>query len=639
MSGGGLVLRMTWVTPQPDTRMPARSLAALGATLILVACSTDAPTTASPLLEATGSPLTERTPAPPTSGVLKVCLASGAGLTAGQSFTSAITLAGVVRSLANTTGNCAQLEVPRESTPQGKGLLQSKPTEVARLLPGSAKLVVAGADLASADVLAILGAAPNVQASSALLLNLTQQLIATDLNVLRGVQASSQVNQAIADANAALVISLGSQITIGGSLASSQASALVTALAAFNDGKTKPPAPPASVDVDIVQTAVKNVEIQSIGCVPSTSCSGGSVVLGRVTTTVTSGNETQVTYTNQSQPILRVCIESGIGVPKGTALHFEARQTGLPPLDFDVPAGDCREAQTEENAAYDLVGTRIAGVAIPSIACDPSTQCSLINVAELSVRPFIPRGVTTVTFSIRTSLGKIRLCKVAGIGIEPGREFVISAANPRLKPLPGETADVTARVAANGDCVENTLLEGGLYRVGEGGDFIGMALESVSCEPAQRCGLPDKEEHFVHADIVANSTTTITFTNRTALGSITVCVGQSADVPFGTPFMIDVSPVSVVAKPGEPTFATPTVPTGECREATLKEGTYRVSEFLPPNFFLGSIVCDPAARCTPDLGANVRAAVVAGSTTEVRFTNGFSTSRVSPRRDLPVRSP
>ena len=78
---------------------------------------------------------------------------------------------------------------------------------------------------------------------------------------------------------------------------------------AFNEGKTKPPPSPPSVDVDIVQTAVNNVEVQSIGCVPSTSCSGGSVVLGRITTTVTSGNETQVTYTNQSQPILRVCIE------------------------------------------------------------------------------------------------------------------------------------------------------------------------------------------------------------------------------------------------------------------------------------------------------------------------------------------
>jgi hypothetical protein len=393
------------------------------------------------------------------------------------------------------------------------------------------------------------------------------------------------------------------------------------------------------VDVDIVQTAVKNVEVQSIGCVPLTSCSGGSLLLGRIKTTVTSGNETQVTFTNQSQAILRVCIESGIGVPKGT-VHFEARQTGLPPLDFDVPEGDCREAKTEENAAYDLVGTRIAGIAIASITCDPSAQCSLINVPAISVRPVVPRGVTTVTFSIRTSLGKIRLCKVAGIGIEAGTEFVISAENHRIKPLPGELASFTARVLANGDCAEQTLLEGGLYRVGEGGTFIGMALESVTCEPAQRCGLPDEEEHFVHADIVAGSTTTITFTNRTALGSIRVCVGQSADVPFGTPFMIDVSPISVVAKPGEPSFATPTVPTGDCREATLKEGTYRVSEFLPPNFFLGSIVCDPAARCTSDLGANVRAAIVAGSTTKVTFTNGFATSRVGPPRgDVRVRSP
>jgi len=617
--------------------MPARSLAALGATLIVVACSTDAPTTASPLPEVTGSPLAEKTPTP-SSGVLKVCLASGAGLAAGQSFTSAITLAGVTRSLANTTGNCAQVEVPRESTPQGKGLWQSKPTEVARLLPGTAKLAVAGADLAPSDVLAILGAAPSVQASSALLLNLAQQLIATDLNVLRGVQASSQVDQAIADANAALEITLGSPITIGPSLASAQASTLVDALTAFNEGKTKPPPSPPSADVDIVQAAVKNVEVASIGCVPSTSCFGEIVLLGRIKTTVTSGKETQVTYTNQSQAILRVCIESGIGVPKGTVLHFEAREPLLAPLDFDVPEGDCREAQAKENASYDLVGTRIAGIGVASIACDPSAQCSDLNVSGLSVRPFIPRGVTTVTYSIRTSLGKIRICKLAGIGIEPGREFGIGAENRRIKPLPGETAAVSVTVAANGDCVEKTLLEGGLYRVGEGA-LIGMALESVACEPAQRCGLADTDENFVHADIVAGSTTTVTFTNRTALGSIRVCVKPSVAVPIGTSFMIDVSPISVIAKPGEPTLATPTVPVGECREATLKEGTYRVSEFVPSNFLLDAIDCDPAARCTPELGANVRVAIVAGSTTEVTYANTLNTGRVAPRGGVPVRSP
>jgi hypothetical protein len=62
------------------------------------------------------------------------------------------------------------------------------------------------------------------------------------LGVLRGVQTSAAVAQAIKDANAALDITVGTQIAIGTSLTNAPASALVATLAAFNEGKAKPPA-------------------------------------------------------------------------------------------------------------------------------------------------------------------------------------------------------------------------------------------------------------------------------------------------------------------------------------------------------------------------------------------------------------
>jgi hypothetical protein len=369
------------------------------------------------------------------------------------------------------------------------------------------------------------------------------------------------------------------------------------------------------------------------------SCAGASLPLGSATTTVTSGQTTTVTYTNQSKPILRVCVVASTGVTAGTVSHFDAVAPGLALLSFDVPAGECREAETGESVSYELLQTRVAGVRVASIDCDPSTHCTFFNLELQSVEPFISRGVTTVTFTNRTALGTIRMCKIAGPGLVTGRQFFLSAENQFLEPFPGEPTVADAKLLP-GNCVEKPLLEGEDYEVRELDDFIGFTLASITCEPAQRCGGIDENRHAIAADIVAGSTTTVNFTNRSTLGTIKVCVQQYAGVPPGTSFLIDVSPFNVAANPGEPSRATPSVPVGECREATLKEGTYTVSEsVLGPGFLVESISCNPTTRCTGALGASIKADVVAASTTEVRFTNSFSSSRVIGLGTVPLQSP
>ena len=385
--------------------MQARSLAPLGATFLALACSPDAPPT--PLAPAgrVDRALAETQVAAavlPNSAILKMCLVSGAGLPAGQSFTSAITLASVTRSLTNTTGACAELEVPRERTPQGKGWFRSNVPEVERLLPGGTTLVIDGANPDREDVLDVLNGAPNVQASSSLLLNLAQQLIAAQLNLLRGVQASSAVNQAVTDAHAALQITLGTPITISSSLSTARASALVSTLTSFNEGKTKPPAPPPSVTANIVQAAVLNVEVASIGCEPVTSCDGADRLTGEVVTTLASGSTTSVTFTNHSKPILRVCVVAGSGVAAGTVSQFEARRLGEPGfLNFAVPAGECREAEAGEDAGYDMYHTKVAGIRIASVTCDPFTHCSWAGPESDFIRVNTSRGITTLTVTNR----------------------------------------------------------------------------------------------------------------------------------------------------------------------------------------------------------------------------------------------
>ena len=259
------------------------------------ACATDAPTNPAADVQTVGTDAqAARQPAQPSSGELSVCKQGGAGIPAGQSFTFQVTLAGVMRTVIVGAGNCVALEVPRESTPSSKGHFQNKPAAVTRLLPGATTLHVDAADLSSARVQAILTAAPNVIASSSLLLNLAQQLIAAELNVLRGVQPTAQVVQAMAEANAALQIGLGAQIALTTALDPSALSLLVNTLSAFNEGKTTSSATPLSVDIDVVEVLGSLVELTGISCTPADRCSGVDLAAARVTATVESGATTAV---------------------------------------------------------------------------------------------------------------------------------------------------------------------------------------------------------------------------------------------------------------------------------------------------------------------------------------------------------
>ena len=138
--------------------------------------------------------------------------------------------------------------------------------------------------------------------ASNLLLNLSQQLLATELNILRGVQPPAQVSQVVTGANAGIQITIDGQgqIQLTTALTQAQMSALVTTLTAFNEGKLKGPATPSSADLQIVESIPANVEVSSITCDPSARCSTIDLDAGRATATVVGGTTTTVTYTNRS---------------------------------------------------------------------------------------------------------------------------------------------------------------------------------------------------------------------------------------------------------------------------------------------------------------------------------------------------
>ena len=614
--------------PYRRARRPARRHAYLlpsvaSAVFVALSCATDVPTRPAPDVTTAGSAQFGRQPAAPTSGVLSVCKQAGAGISTGQLFTFRVTLLGVLRIVTVPAGSCVSLEAPRESTPLSKGHFQNKPAAVTRLVPGVTTLHVDAADLSSAQLQAILTAAPNVTASSSLLLNLAQQLIAAELNVLRGVQPTAQVQQAMAGANAALQIGLGGQIALTTALRPADLSPLVNTLSAFNEGKTDSPATPLSVNMDLVELVDPLGELTNISCAPANRCSGVDLAAARVTATVESGATTAVTFTNRSKPVLRVCKVAGPGIATGRVFRLGAG--GIDVTDgalFDVPAGDCSDAVLTEGSYMLAESGTLAGIAVSSITCDPAARCTDASLGVGVVTVAVPRGITTVTFTNRSTLGVLEFCKVAGSGITPGRVFGMTAGGINLTPKAGEPTSASLQVPA-GECREATLLEG-MYDSGEPNVPAGVAVSGITCVPAGRCTGVSVGLGVLKAQVVGASTTTITIANRSTLGTMRFCKVAGTGIEAGRTFAMSAGGINLVGKPGEPTSASVSLSGGECRDVTLLEGTYDVTETgLTTGTAVSAIECAPSARCTDvSLGVrNAKVQVVGASMTTVTFTN------------------
>ena len=596
----------------------------LGILGLILACSPDDPTRPGRATINTGDAYTAKQPPPPSSGFLDLCKEPSTGIAAGQPFTFRITLGGVIRTVTVLAGGCVRLETQLESTPFSKGHFQNTLAAVARLLPGTATLSVDGADLTSADVHAILDAAPNVSATSSLLLNLTQQLIAADLNVLRGVQPDAPVLQAMADANVALQITLGAQITLTSALTPAELSAMVKTLAAFNEGKTSVPATPLSFPIDVVELVGALAELTGISCHPASQCTGLDLAAARVTASVASGATTRVTFTNRSKPVLRVCKVAGPGIAAGRVFRFVVAGNNVNDgAILDVPAGECRDAVLTE-ASYNVTESgSLAGVAVSSITCDPASRCTDASLTIATATVAIPRGITTVTFTNRSALGVLRFCKVAGSGIaNNGREFGMTAGGIDLNPKVGEPTTASVQVPT-GDCRDATLLEG-LYDVRE---IVpaGVAVSSITCDLATRCSDVSPALGLLKAQVVGATTTTVTFTNRATFGTLRLCKVAGTGITPGRVFQFSASANSFSGRPGEPTSGAASVPADDCRDvAPLLEGPYSVTELGPlVGVAVSAIACEPIARCSNIalIGPSVTAQIVGASLTTVTFTN------------------
>ena len=581
---------------------------------------------------------------PSASGFLSVCKQAGPGIAAGDPFDFTISLSGVTRIVTVSAGGCQLLEAPREGTALTKGYFRNDPDSVTQLVPAGAKLVVDAQALTASQLQAVLVPAPGTSATTNLLLNLAQQLLAADLNILRGVQPPAQVSQAIADANATIQITIGGagEIRLATTLTSKQISALVKTLTAFNEGKLKGAATPTSANLRVAETIPPDVELTAVACNPLLACSNVDLNGGSLDVTITSGFITTVTFVNRSTlGTLRLCKAAGTGIAVGSLFKFST-----PVGDRVVTAGgDCLELTLPEVNAGDSDGKYAVseygcgvnclggdmGFVVTSIVCDSAVRCSSTSESVGTTRVgLVGGGTTTVTFTNRSSRGTLRLCKAAGTGIAAGTVFRFST-------------PVGDREVAAGECIALVLPEvnagdsDGKYAVSEygcgvnclGGD-MGFVVTSIVCDSAVRCSSTSESVGTTRVGLVGGDTTTVTFTNRSSRGTLRLCKAAGTGIAVGSLFKFSTPVGDRVVTAG-----------GDCLELTLPEvnagdsdGRYEVSEYGCGTGCLGgdlghavaSIVCDPAVRCssTSEFLGLTRVGLVGGGTTTVTFTNRSS---------------
>ena len=591
-----------------------------------------------------------RTAPPALVGDLELCKEAGGGIATGARFDFTVALTQVVRTVELAAGGCIRLAVPRDGAALSKGGLRTRAELRASLLPAGSALQVAGAALGAAEVQAVLDApakgGPSVDVGGdALLLNLVQQLVAAELNVLRGVQPPPQVASAIAAAGAGLQIDVvgPGQLRIVSTLSTSETSALVDVLSRFNEGKLKGAATPPVAQLEIVEAVPAGVLLDAIVCAPAASCASADLGAGSVTASVTTDGTTRVTFRNRHATLatLRLCKVAGAGIAAGTAFTFDVAgdevvaeadegctDVVLPPEN----AGDSdgRYGVSEYGCGALCLGDD-DGFAVVSIVCAPADRCGSASTGVGTVRVGLAAGeFTTVTFTNRSSIGTLRLCKVGGAGIAAGTSFRF------------QVTSLDDVFVAAGACVERALPDRsvdsdgryGIFEYGCGeqclGTDAGFVVTSIVCVPADRCPSPSLGVGTVRAGLVGGETTTVTFTNRSAIGTLRLCKVAGSGIASGQAFGFNIGSPDAIADPVVPAGGCVDVPMPEGR-GEYGDGWYRVDEkgcgpqcALPDlGFVVSAIACVPAERCrnaSLALGL-VDFAIVAAETTTITYTN------------------
>jgi hypothetical protein len=547
---------------------------------------------------------------PAQTGSLKLCKVAGLGVAAGDPFSFSLTTQSVTRTVTVAAGACATLPVGTRATALTQGFFANHPAAVRELLAAGARLKVDSANLTAAQVQQVLvataGKPGGVTFPSNSLLTLTQQLLAAQLNVLRGVVPPATVLAAFTQANGGIQVTLsGSTIHLQTTLSASQISALIQTLTGFNEAKVGGPGNGTS-SVGVAEAPVAGTTVTAIVCVPAAACGTPDLTNGRVTAAVSTGATTEVDYTNRSTVgTLKVCKVAGTGIAAGTDFTFAVTIGTQTPRTITVAAGSCTTLPSIPEGPVTVAETLDSSFRVFSISCAPGCIDIDLNGGAASLT-IVANTEKSVTFTNETNLGTIKVCKVAGTGVAAGTDFTFTVRVGTQAPL--------AMTIAAGDCATiPDVVDGTSVTVAETLD-TSFRVFSISCAP----GCIDIDLNGSAASLIAARSTekSVTFTNETNLGTIKVCKVAGTGVAAGTDFTFTITV-------GSGTPSNVTIPAGDCSiVGPVPDGTsVHVAEVLDSSFRIFSIACNPGC-IDIDLNGSAASLIAARSTEkDVSFTN------------------
>ena len=545
------------------------------------------------------------------SGSLKLCKVGGAGVAVGDAFTFSLTTQTVTRTVTVAAGSCTTLLVGTRATALTQGFFANHLNAVGALLGSGVTLEVDSAQLSAAQVQAILtttaGKPGGVTASSNALLTLAQQLLAADLNVLRGLVAPPSVLAAIAQASSGIQITVnGNAIQLTTSLSTARLSSLTETLTAFNEGRVGGPGSGAAITA-IFEAPVANTKVSAIACNPAAACTNIDLPGRTVTATVSTGATTEVRFTNVGTVgSLKLCKVAGNGVTAGTLFTFDVIVGTDAPKSVTIAAGECTTVKDiPDGSSVKVAETLASSFRVFSITCSPG--CSDINLNGGTATTTIKANVeSAISFTNESNLGNLKLCKVAGNGISAGTNFAFTV-------TPGGGAAQTVTVAA-GDCVfVNGILDGTSVVVTET-LASSFRVFSITCNPG--CSNIDLNGATATITIKRNTDAVLTFTNESNLGNLKLCKVAGNGISAGTNFAFTVTPGGGAAQ-------TVTVAAGDCVFVNgILDGTsVVVTETLASSFRVFSITCNPGCSNIDLNGATATITIKRNTDAVLTFTN------------------
>jgi hypothetical protein len=234
----------------------------------------------------------------------------------------------------------------------------------------------------------------------------------------------------------------------------------------------------------------------------------------------------------------------------------------------------------------------------------------LSGILMLLATPVFAQDITSLGSCEGADCGVIKVCKVAGPGVNPTTQFSFTGT------LDNNTVPFTLQAgpAPGGNCVRSgKLLIGSQVTVSENPN-PGDIVSSITVEPLTAL-VTENPPTSVTVKVISNAVTEVTFTDQSAkVGYLEICKVAGAGVVSGTPFKFTV--------PGNPPVKV-TVRAGQCSPAIpVSAGNVKITEVF-------SIMPHPTiVACSTFPNGRQVACTASTSTVQVR-PGGISTQTIA----------